>query len=876
MHSIHTSTKRMRSVLLIISCFLLALGSHSFEVPTVYGIPFALTSLFLLYSLYYQRLSWSIVGAAFIYSIGVFIWDYPIATFIGLIEIVFVGTLMRTTRMRLLKSDVIFWLLLGAPIAVLIHNYNYTYKLTDAVMIACILAMNGLFNSLFAEILYQYMPFSQIKKHNSRLIRPYTMNQMLLHLAMALVMITSLFNTISSSNYSFKETTRYVKQLSASYSENITRAWNDLLAINRGWTETETMKVLQERLLSVPDHLIIHIANQQREIVASNKPSLIGGHLSDYIQPRSAISGQLQFITPKHESYSWQHGSWQTSFYTLTLPLPDSDWNVHMIHPMQYYQESLFSKYYVHLLYMLTFAFLAAIVAHRISGRISRRLTQLAIATRNLPLKLKQLKPMEWHHTNLVEIHSLTNNFKHMSDSLLHIFNETQIKNEQLQAQAYMLQQSEEKLHSLAFYDRLTGLPNRLELARSFEALSSIRNLSDGAIAILSVDINQFKRINDTLGYSVGDSLLQQAALRLSAQNKACGTVFRAGEDGFLFLYPYAKENDLHACAQKIIDGFNEPFVIDNVPLFMTVSVGISLYPYDSNELDKLVRNADMAMYKAKEEGDGCYRLFQPNLVSVMTEKMLLENGLYHALHHQQFSLHYQPKVDAVSEEICGIEALIRWRHPELGMIPPDKFIPLAELSGFILEIDRWVFHEACRQNKAWQDAGLRKISVSVNISARHFNQGDIVGMITGALEDTGLEPQYVSIEITEGVFMQNMEQVIEKIGYLRKLGIHISIDDFGTGYSSLNQLQRLPISDVKLDRSFIQGITQDPKKSSLVKAIIDLVHSMNMKVIAEGVETEDESSFCSELECDELQGYYFSRPLSADQFIKYLQAETF
>jgi EAL domain-containing protein (putative c-di-GMP-specific phosphodiesterase class I) len=337
-------------------------------------------------------------------------------------------------------------------------------------------------------------------------------------------------------------------------------------------------------------------------------------------------------------------------------------------------------------------------------------------------------------------------------------------------------------------------------------------------------------------------------------------------------LYVYHDEEELERGAKVICDSFSDPFLIDGMPLFVTISVGISMYPKDGADMDTVIRNADIAMYHAKEEGNGVYRFFKPSLAPLVQEKMQLDNGLYKALKDGQFSLHYQPKMDAKTGDLCGIEALIRWSHPELGMIPPDKFIPLAEESGFILEIDNWVFREACRQNKAWQDAGLRKISVSVNISARHFYQGNLKDMVVRGLMDTGLEAKYVSLEITEGVFIRNMEQVIETILFLRGLGIQISIDDFGTGYSSLNQLQRLPISDVKLDRSFIQGITNDEKKSSIVKAIIDLVHSMNMKVVAEGVETDDESQFCKDLHCDELQGYLFSRPLPPEQLEEMLR----
>ncbi|MGO4374011.1 putative bifunctional diguanylate cyclase/phosphodiesterase, partial [Paenibacillus sp. MCAF20] len=479
---------------------------------------------------------------------------------------------------------------------------------------------------------------------------------------------------------------------------------------------------------------------------------------------------------------------------------------------------------------------------------------------------LKQEDLIEWPSSNIFEIHALISNFKQMAVNLVHMFGETQKNSERLQAQAYMLGQSEEKLHRLAYYDMLTGLPNRLHFTKHIQDMITIHAGNEHKIAVMFADINRFKQVNDTLGHATGDRLLKQAASRF-AETATSFDVFRLGGDEFVFAGSYTDVAEVHDMAEQIGEAFSKPFDIDGMPLYLTISIGISLYPLDGEDIDTVISNADIAMYSAKEEGDGCYRFYKPKLASVMTEKMHLENGLYNALQTNQFSLHYQPKMSASTGKLCGIEALIRWQHPELGLIPPDKFIPLAEQAGFILEIDRWVFREACRQNKAWQDAGLPPICVSVNISGRHFFQGNLIEMIVSALEDTQLSPEYVSIEITEGVFMRNMEQVIETIQYLRKLGILISMDDFGTGYSTLNQLQRLPISDVKLDRSFIQGITTDEKKSSIVRAIIELVHSMDMRVVAEGVETDDESQFCKELKCDELQGYLFSKPLPAHQF---------
>ncbi|MNI31524.1 Oxygen sensor protein DosP [compost metagenome] len=277
-------------------------------------------------------------------------------------------------------------------------------------------------------------------------------------------------------------------------------------------------------------------------------------------------------------------------------------------------------------------------------------------------------------------------------------------------------------------------------------------------------------------------------------------------------------------------------------------------------------------MYVAKEQGDGFYHFYDSIIESQRAESMKLENELKSALRDGQFTLHYQPKIDAVSNEVIGAEALIRWMHPDYGIISPAKFIPLAENSGIILDIDEWALREACRQNKAWQDQDLYHFPIAVNISARHFYQSNLIPMITRILEETGLEPRYVVLEITEGTLIKNVNYGIQVMEDITKMGIRISMDDFGTGYSSLSQLERLPISEMKLDRSFIEGLTDDSRKSSIVRAVIELGHHMELKVVAEGIESSDDLKFLTDLKCDQFQGYFFSKPLPSEEFSGFIR----
>ncbi len=852
----------------------LAVFSETSTMQFIYGITFSLTSLITLLALRMLGYWRGIVVAVIAYGIGTFWLGQPLIHLLGVLEAVIVGLLLRRYQGRLFAVDVLYWLLIGIPLTYAFYSHDYDGGLVNIRLFVCIVAINGLFNALFAEIIHQYSPRRLQASLSGKGRMPGTFSQILFHLALGIVMSSFLLNILVNSVNSFKEASLYVQD----------RAKQTVYAISKEWVnsddaepwssqKTDQLQAALERFS--PRSFTVSLVDNNGLVVASNLHTLVHTMINpDQERTYVNVTGTLKFSKQRTQFHSLLAKTWQDEHFLYEERLLDNSGRFLIQVPLSDYQNYLYNKYEIHLVFLVLASILAAFFSLYIHRSVSRSLHRLAVSTTNLPLKLKQHHEPDWPRSNILEIHSLISNFKHMASNLSHLFNETQMSNERLQAQAQLLQQSEERLHQLAYYDILTGLPNRLHFTRHFQELIELDHAKGGSqrIGIFFADINRFKQINDTLGHSAGDQLLKLVAERfLNHPDRKCD-VFRLGGDEFVFLYVYQDEEELVRGAQAICDSFSDPFLIDGMSLFVTISVGISMYPKDGADMDTVIRNADIAMYHAKEEGNGVYRFFKPSLAPLVHEKMQLDNGLYKALKDGQFSLHYQPKMDAKSGELCGIEALIRWSHPELGMIPPDKFIPLAEESGFILEIDNWVFREACRQNKAWQDAGLRKICVSVNISARHFYQGNLKDMVVRGLADTGLEAQYVSLEITEGVFIRNMEQVIETILFLRGLGIQISIDDFGTGYSSLNQLQRLPISDVKLDRSFIQGITNDEKKSSIVKAIIDLVHSMNMKVVAEGVETDDESQFCKDLRCDELQGYLFSRPLPPEQLEEMLR----
>jgi len=427
---------------------------------------------------------------------------------------------------------------------------------------------------------------------------------------------------------------------------------------------------------------------------------------------------------------------------------------------------------------------------------------------------------------------------------------------------------SEERIRHLAEHDALTSLPNRVLLNdRLIQAILKAQRTQQ-KIALLFLDLDRFKNINDSLGHQVGDQLLQAVAERILRVVRASDTVSRPGGDEFILLLPEIVGADETArVAAKLLEVLAQPYRIEGHELVVTASIGISIFPDDGADMQTLIRSADTAMYHSKESGRNAYHFFMPEMNVRVSERMSLEHSLRHALEREEFLLHYQPQIDIGSRRIIGMEALVRWRHPLDGLVPPSKFIPVAEDSGLILALGAWVLNEACRQNRAWQEMGLPEIPVAVNISALQFRQNHFAETVDQALAASGLSADCLELELTESVMMHAAERNIELLQAIRRAGVKVSIDDFGTGYSSLSYLKRLPIDKLKIDQAFVRDIVTDADDAAIIGAIIGLAQNMKLKVIAEGVENEAQLDFLQRSGCTEIQGYFFSRPLPPDEF---------
>jgi diguanylate cyclase (GGDEF)-like protein len=430
-----------------------------------------------------------------------------------------------------------------------------------------------------------------------------------------------------------------------------------------------------------------------------------------------------------------------------------------------------------------------------------------------------------------------------------------------------------DRVRHIAFHDDLTSLPNRLMLTQRLDQALSRHRRAATKLAILYMNLDRFKVINDSLGHEVGDVLLRQVADRLRAQMREGDTLSRVGGDEFVVLIENCENSiDISACAQRLVETLGLPYLLGNKDCHVTLSIGISMFPGDGCDSKTLLKAADMAMYRAKETGRSNYQYYLPSMNKHTLERLELEFDLRRALERGEFFLHYQPKVEIESGLIIGVEALLRWKHPRRGLVPPLDFIPLAEETGLIVPIGEWVLATACARTQAWQGHALPKLTVAVNLSARQFADSRLLAKLTRIIHTSGLDPTLLELEITESVVMSDGESAVGLLDKLKSIGVQIAIDDFGTGYSSLAYLKRFPIDTLKVDRSFIRDIPGNSGDMKITRAIIAMAHGLRLKVVAEGVETADQLQFLQSQSCDAAQGYFLYPPLEEDEVAKVLE----
>lgn len=433
---------------------------------------------------------------------------------------------------------------------------------------------------------------------------------------------------------------------------------------------------------------------------------------------------------------------------------------------------------------------------------------------------------------------------------------------------------AESEIKKLAYYDTLTGLPNRVLFTDRLRQAIVLADRDHRGVALMFLDLDHFKKINDSLGHAYGDRLLKITADRIQSCLRSSDTVARLGGDEFVVVLPLVSgAEDVPKVAGKILDALKKPVHFDEHDIYTSVSIGIALFPTDAETVEELLKSADIAMYQAKERGRNNFQFFSRDMNELALSRQRIESSLRQAMERQEFYLEYQPQFDIGLRAIVGVEALVRWQHPLQGRIAPTDFIPIAEETGLIIPIGEWILRTACRQARLWHDIGYNWLRVAVNISARQFKQSNFVSLVRDILAETGMNPQYLELELTESTIMERADRNILALQELKELGIKLAIDDFGTGYSSLSYLKHFPIDRLKIDRTFVHDINNDSDDAAIAEAIIVMAHSLKLNVVAEGVEQEEQLDFLHSRKCDELQGFLMSHPLSVEDVTEFLAA---
>ncbi|MCT2537808.1 EAL domain-containing protein [Aquibacillus koreensis] len=865
---------------ILISLLSLTFLTIMYPVTLPLGITISLTSIFSLLTLLLFKPSIGIPAIIFVHFISLVRFQAPIEIVLPLAEIFFISIMIYyvKTKRHFVFWGVIFWIFIGTPLSLWIYYSYYDLSFENVLLFSLSKDLfNGVLNFLIADMLIAYIPFKRLLGNH-----PYqsvTIKRLLLHLSIT-AMVVPFIIFVSVNSY---------QSIGSMEDTVIQTAENQLSEVKQTllqWSEEDQNKLVLYDIIQLgrlDERLKQTSTTDGAHITITTKSGLTLGTTDQTVQTKEPfIWRETNNVIQKNELYqvistdsSLDIINWQKGTYTYTNTIDETGLEMIIQIPIGIYQKQFIGDFLNQFIFLLFFILAAIFFTFSMQKILVNTLNKLTDVTTGLPQKINDHEQIEWPQSSIQEISALVNNFKKTSVTLRQMFDETQIVNTQLKLKTEKLTESQVMLNELAFFDPLTNLPNRQNFQDSLTSMIQKAKQEEKELAILFLDVNQFKQINDTLGHLAGDELLKEIASELKSLITDSIQVYRLGGDEFVILvYDLASNNSLEALSDHLVQIFNVPFSIQGSILHISSSIGISIYPKDGTTKDTLIQNADIAMYCSKQESGTTIRYFEEHLRDNFTEQVHLTNEIRKAIAENEFELYYQPKVSTEQNEITSLEALIRWNTVN-GSISPLHFIPIAEQSNLIKDIDKWVIMEACMQNKKWQEQGHKKVPVSVNISAKHFDDEQLIEIVRHALKTSNLEGKYLQIELTENVFINNFDKASMIMQELKKLDVLFSIDDFGKGYSSLNHLIHLPIDEVKLDKSFISNIDKEIKKAEVVKLVIDSAHTLGFTVVAEGVEYTCELNLLKTLGCDEVQGFLFSKPLPSEDLHTLFNAQS-
>ncbi|WP_305042940.1 putative bifunctional diguanylate cyclase/phosphodiesterase [Geoalkalibacter sp.] len=829
--------------------------------------------------------AWGLATAASANSVVPLLVGHPYAPLWFIAEVAFIAWLeQRRHNRNLIFGSALYWGLLGSPL-VLLSFLLMGADFQVGLLIAAKNCVNGIANAAIASLVL-LLPlrrwFPGIKPQERMSLSLLLQTLMIDFLVLPGVAMTGLYlksSVVQLQGHILED----LREKGLRLTQGIAHLPMPAQASAAGDFSPETLGSLKNLLSEesrIGEYRLRLLAGS--EILLAAGPGVETGPSYDpgagaQLRP---LGGNVFHRVPRSEKFSTPISErWRRSSYLLLLPV-DNRTDLRLVVEksiaplLAELREIVTRSFFV----LTTLTYVCLALAWLLGRRVATPLGTLSQATHGIPARLEQGETdPDWPASPIREIHDLIHNCREMTASLRDKFTQIRLAHHNLEervdrrtrelaeANADLLRK-EARLEQLAHHDPLTDLPNRLLFQDRLEHALAKAHREGHQVALFFLDLDRFKKINDSLGHALGDHLLREVAQRLSGCVRAGDTVARLGGDEFMIVID-AVDNlqQVAAIAQKILRHLDRPVEVDGYSLYATGSIGVSLFPNDGRDVDTLMKCADAAMYRAKELGRNTYQFYTADMNARAHELLLLESSLRQALERDQLLLHYQPQFDLADERLVGFEALVRWRHPELGIISPADFIPLAEETGLIVPIGEWVTRTACAQNLAWQRTGLPAVTMAVNISARQFRQNDLVERISAILRETGLDPRLLELELTESMILGNTEGAILTMQALKGLGLSLAIDDFGSGYSSLAYLKRFPIAKLKIAQEFVRDVLIDSNDAAIAASVIALGKSMDLRVVAEGVETAEQLAFLRDKGCDLGQGYLFGRPLPAE-----------
>lgn len=856
----------------------LAVMTSIIDINTIEGVEINISKLFILLILFLYGFKSAIIISILI-NIVLFVYvGEGWYIFLSSIQITFLYILKQKNKGRnIVVIDLIFWAIIFLGVFFYI---KVTGKAEEGSFII-VAFFEGTINSIaimiIVDILISYIPYKFAGVINKNYYREIPFNIALVHIVLIVVAIPFILNLIISNKVIYNNIVRNNLKTAESISESIVENIESLPQNDKNkvlLSDTIQIGLINKQISNLikETNLSITITNNSYKVLTCNREennSKSEYNWRMYGKNVRLNEGYYQVVEDGVRKLPYRV-RWARGALIYERKLENPNLNIIVTTPLGY-NEELIVKDYIDQSRLMIFVIISiGLMVVFINKTMFTAIKKLSEITSNIPLNLNSIDNMPWPKSRIMEIKNLSDNFKVMGYKLKEMFFNITNLNNTLEKQAKELSKSQVILHQMAYYDKLTELPNRVSFHDYLGNMLKSKKVKSEKIGVMFMDLDHFKQINDTLGHEQGDKLLELVGKRLKEKIIGNIKIFRLGGDEFVIVVNNQSLDYIYHTAEEIFNIFKYPFNLKGADYKISASIGISVYPDHSENIDEIIKNADMAMYKSKEEGGGYPQMFNSEIKEVFINKIEVEKGIKEALNNGEFSIIYQPQIGVKSCKMESMEALIRWNKKDGSVVSPEHFITIAEESNLIIEIDNYVLREVSNQIKIWQEAGKSVVPIAVNISPKHFGEGNILKSVEVALKESNIKGNNLIIEITEGVAIDEYSKVINTLTELKKLGVKIAMDDFGKGYSSLTQLINLPITEVKLDREFIIDIWKDRKKQDVVELIINLSHKLNLIVVAEGIEAKEEYELLKALKCDLIQGHYFSKALNKEEILNF------